>query len=168
MWGYFSLHEYFKMKRYVSTKYAAFCLGHIYIWINNRYEWYLENTPSKNTLAKSYKKVLFSCIPARSCKILQDLVGSCGILQESCRNFVQDSCKSHKILQDLARSCRDARKKDFSCKILQEHFYWVQDEKWGSATNVTIWGKAKCYFTTRFHFKCCIPLKETMLYLIYC
>ena len=50
------------------------------------------------------EKVLFSCIPARS----QDLAGSCGILQESCRNIVQDSCKipakSLKILQDPTRS----------------------------------------------------------------
>ena len=66
------------------------------------------------------EKVLFSCTPARSCKILQDPTGSCGILwdfagilQDSCTKFLQDSCKipaeSHKmqdlakILQDLAR-----------------------------------------------------------------
>ena len=42
-------------------------------------------------------------VSARSCKILRDLAGSCGILQESCRNFVQDSCK---IPQDLARFCK--------------------------------------------------------------
>ena len=39
----------------------------------------------------------------RHCKILQDPVGSCGILQESCMNFVQESykipAKSCKILQ---------------------------------------------------------------------
>ena len=46
------------------------------------------------------------------CKILQDPVGSCGILEESCRNSVQDSCKILQDPQDPARYCRDARKKD--------------------------------------------------------
>ena len=85
-----------------------------------------------DVLARSCKKRSFPC------KILQDLVRSCGILwdfagilQESCRNFMQESCKIpakshkiHRILQDLARSCRGARKRTFSCKILQERFYW--------------------------------------------
>ena len=89
----------------------------------------------------------------RSCKILQekilflaplqdlarDPVGSCGILwgfagilQEFCARILQDSYKipqdpekSHRILQDLARSCWGARKRTFSSKILQERFYWV-------------------------------------------
>ena len=47
------------------------------------------------------------------------LAKSCGILQESCRKFVQDSCK---IPQDLAGM---QEKMTFSCKILQERFYWV-------------------------------------------
>ena len=92
--------------------------------------------PSKNALARSCKKRSFFL---HLCKILQDLARSCGILwdfagilQDCCTKFLQDSCKfpqdparSHRILQDLVRSCRGARKKDFSCKILQERFYWV-------------------------------------------
>ena len=61
--------------------------------------------PSKNALTRSSKKRSFFL---HSCK-MQDLVSSCGILQESCRNLGQDSCKipqdlarSHKISQDLA------------------------------------------------------------------
>ena len=46
-------------------------------------------------------------------------MGSCGILQESCRNFMQDSCK---IPQDLARSCRGARKKDLFLQDLARAF----------------------------------------------
>ena len=80
---------------------------------------------TKNALARSCKKRSFFLAPlqdlARSCKILWDLAGSCGILQESCRILARNSCKiparflqnptrSRKILQDLARSC----------KILQE------------------------------------------------
>ena len=57
----------------------------------------------------------------RSCKILRDLMGFC-------RNLAQNSfkipAKPCKIPQDLTGSCKDARKGIFSCKILQEHFYW--------------------------------------------
>ena len=77
--------------------------------------------PSKNALARSCKKRSFFLAPlqdlARSCKILWDLAGSCGILQESCRNLARNSCKnparflqnptiSRKIPQDLAGSCK--------------------------------------------------------------
>ena len=79
------------------------------------------------------EKVLFSCTPARSCKILRDLVGSCGILQESCKNlagflckdparFLQNPTRSRKIPQDLARSCRGARKKDLFLQDLARAF----------------------------------------------
>ena len=41
----------------------------------------------KTLLQDLPRKGLFTCIPARSCKMLLDLVESCGILQESCRNL---------------------------------------------------------------------------------
>ena len=77
--------------------------------------------PSKNSLARSCKKKSFFLAH------LQDLARSCGILQESCRNFVQDSCKipctgSRKIPQDLARFCRGARKKDLFLQDLARAF----------------------------------------------
>ena len=75
--------------------------------------------PSKNTLARSYKKRPFFY----SCKILRDLVGFCRNFAG--RNLAQNSCKipakSHKISLDLAGM---QEKRTFSCKILQEHFYW--------------------------------------------
>ena len=72
--------------------------------------WYIY-LPSKNALARSCKKRSFFLAP------LQDLAGSCGILQESCRILARNSCKnparflqnpsrSRKIPQDLARSCK--------------------------------------------------------------
>ena len=100
----------------------------------------LQIIPSKNALARSYKKRSFFLAPlqdlARSCTILQDLAGSCGILwdfagilQDSCTNFLQDSCKilqdptrSRSIVQDLARSCRGARKKDLFLPDLARAF----------------------------------------------
>ena len=95
--------------------------------------------PVKMLLQDLARKGPFSCTPARSCKILQDPVGSCGILQDfagilqdSCTKFLLDSSKSHKILQDPAASCKILQdlagvqeKRTFSCKILQERFYWV-------------------------------------------
>ena len=67
--------------------------------------------PSKNALARSCKKRSFFLAP------LQDPAGSCGILQEFCRNlagflheiparFLQNPTRSRKIPQDLARSCK--------------------------------------------------------------
>ena len=79
----------------------------------------LKSFPVKTLLQDLTRNGLFSCIPARSCKILQEPVRSCGILQESCTKFLQDSCK---IPQDLAGM---QEKRTFSCKILQERFYWV-------------------------------------------
>ena len=73
----------------------------------------------KTLLQDLQEKVHFSCIPARSCKIWSAFAG---ILQEPCARFLLDS---YKISQDVAGSCRNARKKTFSWKILQEHFYWV-------------------------------------------
>ena len=68
---------------------------------------------SRNALVKILQelqeKVLFPCIPARSCETSWDLAG---ILQESCLKLLQDSykipAKSHKILQEC-------KKKQFSC-----------------------------------------------------
>ena len=78
--------------------------------------------PSKNALARSSKKRSFFL---HSCK-MQDLLSSCGTLQESCRNLGQDSCK---IPQDLSRSCKISQdlawmqeKWPFLGKILQERF----------------------------------------------
>ena len=70
-----------------------------YFWRSNILEG--SKNPVKTLLQDLSRKVLFSCSSARSrsCEILWDLVGFCrnlaGIMQ-------QDSCKSHKILQDLA------------------------------------------------------------------
>ena len=66
--------------------------------------------PSNNVLARNIARIarysiLFSCIPARSCKILWDI----GILQ-------QDSCKI--LAQDLARYCRNAGERDFFLEYL--------------------------------------------------
>ena len=91
--------------------------------------------PVKALLQDLARKGPFSCTPARSCKILQDPAGSCGILwdfaeilQEFRARILQDSCKipqdpagSCNILQDLAGV---QEKRTFSCKILQERFYW--------------------------------------------
>ena len=41
--------------------------------------------------------------------------------------FLQDC---YKIPQDLARSCRNARKKDFSWNFNLEHFYWPVSIYW--------------------------------------
>ena len=73
-----------------------------------------QSYPVKTLLQDLTRKGPFFLHP---CKILQDSVGSCrilwdyaGNLQESCRNFVQYSCKilanSHKIAQDPAGSCK--------------------------------------------------------------
>ena len=77
----------------------------------------VDTLPVKTLLYDLTKKVLYSCIPARSCEILWDFTG---VLQESCTGFLQDSRKipqdlarSHKILQEckkkgpfLVRSCK--------------------------------------------------------------
>ena len=54
----------------------------------------------------------------RLCKIMRDLARSCKILWDFAGILVQYSCKI------LAGSCKDARKRTFSLKILQKHFYW--------------------------------------------
>ena len=69
------------------------------------------NVPVKTLFAR---KDPFSCTPTSSCKILWDLVGSCEILQESCRNFVQESCKIP------AKSCKIPQDPAGSCKMLQD------------------------------------------------
>ena len=60
------------------------------------------------------RKGPFSCISTRPCKILQDPVGSCGILQESCRNLAHrnfESCilvavdPGHLILETFLLHC---------------------------------------------------------------
>ena len=60
------------------------------------------------------RKGPFSCISVRSCKILQDPAGSCGILQESCRNLAHrnfESCiiididPGHLILETFLLHC---------------------------------------------------------------
>ena len=67
--------------------------------------------PVKALLQDLPRKVLFSCISARSCEILQDPVKSCGVLQESCAIFLQDSCrvlqgckKKDLFFEDFARA----------------------------------------------------------------
>ena len=78
----------------------------------------LQHIPVKTLLQDLARKDPFSCTPARSCRILQDPAGSCGILRDfACRNlagilcknparFLQNPARSHKIPQDLARSCK--------------------------------------------------------------
>ena len=74
----------------------------------------LKEFPVKTLLQDLARKGPFFLHP---CKILQDSVGSCGVLQESCRILARNSCKiparflqnptrSRKIQQDLARSCK--------------------------------------------------------------
>ena len=81
------------------------------------------SSPVKMLLQNLARKGPFFLHP---CKILQNLARSCGILRDLvgfCRNLAQNSykipAKSRKIPRDLARSCRDVRKRTFSCKILQ-------------------------------------------------
>ena len=73
--------------------------------------------PVKTLLEDLPRKDPFSCISARSCEILQDIVRSCGVLQESCRNL-QDSCK-------ILHAYRNARIKDLSFEDLARAFYWA-------------------------------------------
>ena len=61
--------------------------------------------PSKNALARSYKKSSFFAS-------LQDLARSCGILWDLAGILCKIPAKSRKIPLDLERSRRDARKKD--------------------------------------------------------
>ena len=91
--------------------------------------------PVKTLLQDLARKGPFFLHP---CKILQDLAGSCRILRDLegfCRNlagflheiparFLQDSCKipQDPALQDLARSCRGARKKDLFLQDLARAF----------------------------------------------
>ena len=79
--------------------------------------------PSKNALARSCKKRFFFLVSlqdlARSCGILRDFAG---ILQEFCARFLQNPARYHKIPQDLARSCRDTRKKDLFLQDLARAF----------------------------------------------
>ena len=56
--------------------------------------------PVKTVLQDLARKGPFFLHP---CKILRNLAISCGILQDSCTKFLQDSCK---IPQDLARYCK--------------------------------------------------------------
>ena len=76
--------------------------------------------PVKMLLQDLTRKDPFSCIPARSCKILQDLAGSCEIMQESCTNLEEILCKVPvRFLQNPTRSCRILQDPAGSCKILQ-------------------------------------------------
>ena len=87
------------------------------------------NLPSKMLLQDLTRTVLASLQDlARSCRILQDFAGSCGILQEFCARFLKNPTISRKIPQDLVRMQNLVgiqEKRIFSCKILQERFYWV-------------------------------------------
>ena len=84
----------------------------------------LQYLPVKTPLQDLARKGSFFLHP---CKILQDPVGSCGILrdfvgilQEFCARFLQNPTRSHRILQDLAGM---QEKRTFSYKILQECLY---------------------------------------------
>ena len=103
--------------------------------------------PSKTLLKDLTRKGPFSCMPARSCKILQDLAGFC-------RNLAQNSCK---IVQDLARSCRQARKRTFSCKSILLGNLEVKVGKWANpnqlASKTYIGEWATCIATTDYKTK---------------
>ena len=103
------------------------------------------------------------CIPARSCKNLQCPARSCRILQEFYKNlagilckipagFLQNPTRSHRILQDLAGM---QEKRAFSCKILQEHFYWVGMIIWITTSTWNREGHKPC-------IKTCLPVLQSM------
>ena len=106
----------------------------IYSYVH-MYVWQLLKQPSKNALARSYKKRYFFL---HSCKILLDLAGFCGNLAGILCKIPAKSCQ---IMQDLARSCRDGRKRTFSCKILEECFYWegLLDWRWTRTFMCFLW-----------------------------
>ena len=87
------------------TRYCTFDIG-VIEWCRNVL--LMATIPVKTLLQDLARKGPFSCT-------LQDPAGFC-------RKFLQDSCR---IPQDLARSCRGARKKEL---FLQERFYW--DRSW--------------------------------------
>ena len=61
--------------------------------------------PVKRSCKILQEKVLFSCMPERSCKILlQDHARSCEILQESCTKFLQDLAGKQEKGPFLARA----------------------------------------------------------------
>ena len=108
------------------------CTGILYEYIRmgrhiRVYDKYAYGIPVKTLLQDLARKGPFFLHPARSCKILRDLVGFCrnlaGFLHKILARILQDSCKipQCKILQDLA-GVQD--KRTFSCKTLQERFYW--------------------------------------------
>ena len=72
--------------------------------------------PSKNALARKGPFLLHPC------KILQDPAGSFGILQEFRARILQVCCIISQVVEDLARSCRDARKKDLFLQDLARAF----------------------------------------------
>ena len=104
--------------------------------------------PSKNALARSYKKRSFFL----AC--LQDLARSCEIF----RNFAGILHKiPARFLQDLAGSCRLARKKDLSCKSVFTGKFEVKFGKWANpnqlASKIYIGEWATCIATTDYKRK---------------
>ena len=110
--------------------------------ISNTYLCYTRATPVKTLLqdlARSCKKRSFFLHP---CKILRDLAGFCrnlaGFLHKIPARFLQNPARSRRILQDLVGV---QEKKTFSCKILQERFYW----------DIECYHCTKLYLCTRFN-----------------